>query len=96
MNDNHPYELYTTGGGGFVAFEVSGFVALPLFSLGKATLSSVGSEEQLMLFFESTLVTINGCGLRPLTDHLLAGRVKVLRKGCFESCHVKEIHLVDS
>ena len=96
MKETSPYDLHAHGGGGFVCFEVDDTVALPLLSLGRASLRIRGPAEQLTLTFEDALVTIDGSGLRSLMEHLLAGQVKAIRPGRFEACCVEHLHLVDA
>lgn len=98
MNDQHPYELHTQGGGAFVSFDsMQGDVlSLPLISLNRATLRARGQNCELVLEFETNLVSVFGCKLESLRDHLLAGRLKVIRTGQFEECSVTGLRVSDT
>ena len=98
MNDQHPYELHTHGGGAFVSFDsMQGDVlSLSLISLNRAILRTRGQGSELVLEFEANLVSVFGCKLDSLRDYLLAGRLKVIRTGQFEECAVTGIRVSDS
>jgi hypothetical protein len=98
MNTSQPYELHTHGGGAFVSFDsMQGDVlSLPLISLNRAILRTRGQGSELVLEFEANLVSVFGNNLASLRDHLLAGRLKVIRVGQFEECSVTGIRVSDS
>ena len=90
----HPFEMHPQGGGGFTIFEAGESVALPLLRLEKATLRGVDGQ-RMSLEFSSALVVIEGKGLSDLFGHLLAGRVKAIRRGQHTTCIVGVIQIVD-
>lgn len=97
MSDQHPYDLHAHGNGGFISFDSrSGdVISLPLLSLDRATLRNRGSRCELVLEFDSNLVTIHGTGLASVAEHLFAGRVKAIRMGTYDGCVVDGIQIVD-
>jgi hypothetical protein len=90
----NPFELHTHGGGGFTVFESGDAVGLPLIQLGKATLRSPGGQ-RMLLEFGATHVVVEGEGLAELYGHLLAGRVKTIRKGRLAGCIVTAVQILD-
>jgi hypothetical protein len=85
-----PFDLHVHGSGAFIAFEIGDIVALPLLSLGKATLRGEKGAEVVLCFVEHQVV-IEGTGLQALFEHLLSGRVKSIRAGEYETCCVTRI-----
>ncbi len=98
MNTEQPYELHTHGGGAFVSFDSKkgDVLSLPLISLNRAILRTRGQGSELVLEFENNLVSVFGRNLAPLRDHLLAGRLKLIRTGQFEECAVTGLRVSDS
>lgn len=94
MTTSPPFDLHTHGTGGFVTFELSAdqCVAVQLIALDKATLRQ---EKEIALEFSNRSVHINGCGLNGLFDLLVSGRVKALRRGQSDSCHVNNIAIFE-
>jgi hypothetical protein len=91
---SNPYEMHPPGGGGFISFESADAVALPLLHLGKATLRGAGGQ-RMSLEFSGAQVVIEGEGLAQLFGHLLAGRVKTIRRGKHADCVVVGIQVLD-
>lgn len=91
-----PYELHTHGGGAFVIFNVGDQIALPLFSLARATLRARSVGDVLALEFQSVEVLIEGRALSALVDHLLAGRVRRISCARDNSCEVANIQVKDA
>jgi hypothetical protein len=89
-----PYELHAHGGGGFVSFETDETVALPLFSLGHAVLRGNG-ETLVSLEFAHHRVVLEGQKLGELFAHLLAGRVRLIRRGRHAECAVDKIQILE-
>ena len=71
-------------------------MALPLLALGKATWRERDGRQAVVLEFAALVVTLEGEGLRELFDHLLAGRVRVIRRGRSPRSAVVCIHVLDS
>lgn len=90
----HPFEMHPQGGGGFTVFEAGESVALPLLRLEKATLRGIDGQ-RMSLEFSSAMVVVEGEGLTELFGHLLAGRVKTIRRGKHAACVVGAIQIVD-
>jgi hypothetical protein len=90
----HPFETHAHGGGGFTVFESSESVALPLLHLNKATLRGPGGQ-RMVLGYPETQVVVEGEGLDELFAHVLAGFVRTIRKGKYESCLITAIHVLD-
>lgn len=96
MNPIFPFELHTQGhGGGFVVFETSESVALPLLALRRAVLRGA-AQQSIVLEFEAQVAVIDGSGLTDLFAHLLSGRLKTIRCGRHEACVIERVHLTDA
>ena len=91
----HPYEMHPQGGGGFTVFEASDAVGLPLMHLNKATLRGAGGQ-RMGLEFSAAQVVVEGEGLAELYGHLLAGRVKAIRRGTHGECVVLNVQILDA
>lgn len=95
METKTAYDLNGQGGGGFVTFETGEtLLALQLIALEKATLEGVGGR-LMKLEFTNRRVDVSGSGLREMFEHLVAGRVKVIRVGKHEDCRVERIELFE-
>lgn len=90
---SNPYELHQHGGG-FTVFESADAVALPLIQLAKATLRGTGGT-RMIFEFSAAQVVVDGDGLTELYGHLLAGRVKAIRRGIHDGCTVTGIQISD-
>ncbi len=97
MNEKFPFELHPHGSSsGFVVFETSEALALPLIALNKVTLRGGAAGQSMVLEFESQLVVMEGEGLGDLFTHLLAGRIRVVRSGRHEHCVLESIHVTNA
>ncbi len=90
----HPYEMHSQGGGGFTVFEAADAVGLPLLHLNKATLRGAGGQ-WMGLDYSAALVVVEGEALAELFGHLLAGRVKTIRRGTHGGCVVAAVQVLD-
>ena len=88
-----PFDLHQRGPVGFVVFETTESVALPLHALAKATLRGGGSH--IALIFGSSMVAIDGQGLGVVLEHLLAAELKTIRRGCDQGVEVRNIQVLD-
>lgn len=88
-----PYELHAHGGG-FTVFEAGEAVALPLLHLNKATLRGTNGQRMLLEYAVAEVV-IEGDGLAELFAHLLAGRVKAIRRGVHDGCTVGAVQVLE-
>lgn len=96
MKNVFPFELHTQGqGGGFVVFETGESVALPLLALRRGVLRGE-AQQSVVLEFDAQIAVIDGTGLAELFTHLLAGRLKAVRRGRHEDCEVESIRLTDA
>jgi len=85
-----PYDIYPNDKAGFLTFAVCGeFIALPLVTLGKASLRSDAAS--IVLEFGSTIVQIDGTGLEELFESILLGKVRVVRAGKHPSCSIETV-----
>lgn len=92
--ESSPFELYTAGNGGFIAFERNGeTMALPLYSLKKILLRGESSSQQLVCDFQSVLLTISGQGLSEIMDSLMLGRVRLIRVGQSTNCTIESLSI---
>ncbi|MBI2516007.1 MAG: hypothetical protein HYV95_03750 [Opitutae bacterium] len=90
----HPYEMHPQGGAGFTVFEAGEAVGLPLLHLNKATLRGAGGLK-MTLEFSAAQVVVEGEGLAELFGHLLAGKVKTIRRGTHGVCVVTAVQVLD-
>ena len=91
MNTKTAYDLHEHGSGGFITFERSDErIAVQLLALDKATLSG-GRGTLMVLEFSNRSVHVSGSGLSELFDHLLSGRVKIIREGHHDQCAIETI-----
>ena len=96
MKNVFPFELHTQGhGSGFVVFETSEAIALPLMALRRAVLRGA-AQQSIVLEFEDHVAVIDGAGLGALFSHLLLGRLRAVRCGRHEECVVESIRLADA
>lgn len=96
MKTELPFELHSQGrGGGFVIFETTESVALPLLALRRAVLRGA-TRQSIVLEFDVQIAVIDGTGLADLFSHLLAGHLKTVRCGRYEDCVVESIRLTDA
>ena len=81
--------------GGFITFERSEErIAVQLLALDKAILR--GTKGTLMVLeFANRSIHVSGNGLSELFQHLLSGRVKVIREGRHDQCTVEAITFVE-
>jgi hypothetical protein len=96
MKPTLPFELHLQGhGGGFIIFEMTESVALPLLALRRAVLRG-SAQQAVLLEFEDQIAVIDGSGLGDLFLHLLSGRLKAVRCGRLETCLIESIRLTDA
>lgn len=95
MNTKTAYDLHEHGSGGFITFERNEErIAVQLLALDKATLK--GAKGTLMVLeFSSRMIHVSGSGLSELFEHLLGGRVKIIREGRHAQCAVDAIILFE-
>lgn len=87
-----PYELHAHGG--FTVFEAGEAIALPLLQLNRATLRGTNGQ-RMLLEYPAAEVVIEGDGLVELFSHLLAGRVKAIRRGVHDGCRVGAVQVLE-
>ena len=95
MNIKTAYDLHEHGSGGFITFERSDErLAVQLLALDKAILR--GTKGTLMVLeFSNRSLHVSGSGLTELFEHLLGGRVKVIREGNHAQCVIEMITLFE-